>query len=573
MDSGYVLVCADETARRLAEEHFSTVVASLEEGVIVVGRDGVIESANPAAQRVLGVREEDMVGAMSTACELYDESNARIPEDHYAFVRTSRTGVPRNGWVVRLRRSDGRSVWLSLSCRPLAVENSLPAAVVVSFTDITERRAIAARLEHQATHDGLTGLANRALVVNRLDTPVRRRGTRCVLFLDLDKFKLINDSLGHTVGDQVLVVIGERISRNVRGEDLVGRLGGDEFVVIAEDVSTPETAAALAEKIREVVVRPVVLGGRQLHVDVSIGIVLAGPDDPRSGEDALRDADVAMYEAKTRGPGRYAFFDVDLRERMQRRLQLGEDLRDAVRDDLLSVVYQPIFDLRTGHVASAEALSRWTHPVHGAVSPMEFIQLAEESALINALGARVLSVAAMAIAGLHADGTRVELAVNLSPRQLDDPGLVPAVRRVLDATGLPPKALCLEITENALMRDPALAAETLTGLRELGVRLSIDDFGTGYSSLAQLRRLPLDQLKIDRSFVTALGESRDAETIVTSIIAMAHAVDLTVVAEGVENERQLAVLRRLGCDHVQGFLLGRPGPLQDLAEVGAREAS
>ncbi|HEX6351469.1 sensor domain-containing protein [Actinophytocola sp.] len=570
MDSGYVLVCADETARRRAEQYFSTVVASLEEGVVVVGRDGLVESANPAAQRILGVREEDMIGSLSTAGQLYDENNARIPEEHYAFVKTSRTGVPRNGWVVRLRRSDGRSVWLSISCRPLTVESSLPAAVVISFTDITESRAIAARLEHQATHDGLTGLVNRTLVVQRLNAPVRRRGTRCVLFLDLDKFKLINDSLGHAVGDQVLVVIGERLRRCVRAEDLVGRLGGDEFVVIAEDMDQPRKAAALAEKIRDVVAQPVVLNGRHLHVDVSIGIVLAGPEDTRSGEDALRDADVAMYEAKTRGPGRFAFFDVDLRERMQRHHQLGEDLRDAVRDDLLSVVYQPIIDLKTGAVASAEALSRWTHPVHGPVSPVEFIQLAEESALINALGAQVLSVAALAIAGLHADGMPIELAVNLSPRQLDDPELVPAVRQVLMRTGLPSDALCLEITENALMHDPTLAAQTLSRLRDLGVRLAIDDFGTGYSSLAQLRKLPLDQLKIDRSFVTALGESRDAETIVTSIIAMAHAVDLTVVAEGVETEGQLSVLRRLGCDHVQGYLLGRPGPLEALIEVNAQ---
>ena len=555
MDDGYVLVCADETARRRAEQHFTTVVASLEEGVLVVGSTGLIESANPAAERVLGIREESLVGSPTTVCPLFDERGVRLPESGYPCAQTRRTGLPQNGRVFRARRPDGRDIWLSISCRPLSHVNTYPASVVVSFTDITERRSIAARLEHDATHDGLTGLANRTLVIRHLTA---RTGTTSVLFIDLDKFKVINDSLGHTVGDKVLRIVGERLRRRVRGGDLVGRLGGDEFVVVARDISRLDLHG-LAEHLRDTVAAPVHVDGRQLHLDASIGIVTAGPDDPRSGEDLLRDSDVAMYQAKSQGRGRHVFFDIDLREKMQRRLQLEQDLRDAAANEQLSVVYQPIADLRSGRVVCVEALLRWTHPIHGAISPAEFIPLAEESDLINLVGDHVLRTTTGQVDLVRSRiGTNCHLAVNLSPRQLDDPRLVAAVQNVLRTTGIAPNTLCLEITENALMRDPAVAAGTLSALRDLGVRLAIDDFGTGYSSLAQLRRLPIDQLKIDMSFISALGECRDAEAIVRSIVMMAHAVNLTVVAEGVENARQLEVLRRLDCDQVQGFRIGKP---------------
>jgi diguanylate cyclase (GGDEF)-like protein/PAS domain S-box-containing protein len=555
MDTGYVLVCADETARRRAEQHFTTVVASLEEGVLVVGPTGLVESVNPAAERVLGLREERLVGSPTTVCPLFDEKGARLPESEYPCVQTRRTGLPQNGRVLRLRRPDGRDIWLSVSCRPLNQVNTYPAAVVVSFTDITERRSIAARLEHDATHDALTGLANRTLVIRHLTA---RTGTMSVLFVDLDKFKVINDSLGHTVGDKVLRIVGERLRRCVRGGDLVGRLGGDEFVVVARGISQHDVRG-LAEHLRNAVAAPVHVDGRQLHLDSSIGIATAGPDDPRSGEDLLRDSDVAMYQAKSEGRGRHVFFDVDLRERMQRRLLLEQDLRDAAANEQLSVVYQPIVDLSSGRVACVEALLRWTHPIHGAISPAEFIPLAEESDLINPIGDHVLRTTAGQAALVRSRiGADCHLAVNLSPRQLDDPRLVAAVQDVLRTTGIAPNTLWLEITENALIRDPAVAARTLSALRELGVRLAIDDFGTGYSSLAQLRKLPLDQLKIDRSFVSALGECRDAEAIVRSIVMMAHAVNLTVVAEGVEHACQLDVLRQLDCDQVQGFRIGKP---------------
>jgi diguanylate cyclase (GGDEF)-like protein/PAS domain S-box-containing protein len=573
MDVGYVLVCADETPRRRAEQYFTTVVAALDEGVIVVGPTGLVESANPAAERILAITENEVNGLPSALAELYDENGARIPGSEYPSAVLRRTGQPQIGRILRVNRADGSQIWMSLSCQSLNPDSDGPSGVVVSFTDITERRTMDARLAHDATHDALTGLANRTVAINRLDPAARARrpGFTAVLFVDLDKFKVINDSLGHGTGDKVLQVMGTRLSHGVRGGDLVGRLGGDEFVVIAHGMQDTTEAVALAGHLRETLSRPVVIEGRQLHIDASIGIVMAAADDARDGEDMLRDADLAMYQAKTQGRGQHACFDVELRERTQRRLRLEQDLREAPANGQLWMAYQPIVDLRTGRTTAVEGLLRWAHPRFGTIPPMEFIPLAEESDLIDVVGAHMLRTATEETVALRArHGTDLRLAVNLSARQLDNPNLVDDVRRTLDVTGLPPSALCMEITESTLMRDPAVAATALSALRELGVRLAIDDFGTGYSSLAQLLRLPLDTLKIDQSFVADLGRSKEADAIVTSIIAMAHAVDLSVIAEGIEEPRQLDVLRDLGCDLAQGYHLGRPVAAADLDLRGPR---
>jgi diguanylate cyclase (GGDEF)-like protein/PAS domain S-box-containing protein len=564
MNDGWVLVCADETARRRAEQNYRTVVASLDEGVLVMGPTGLIEAANPAACRILGVAETDLIGVPCHTLVLFTESGQWIPPDEMPSVRTRRTGVTHNGLVVRLRRPDGRDVWVSLTSRLLNPDDPTAAAVVTSFTDISESRAISARLAHDATHDPLTRLGNRTLVLDRLDVRTRRSAAT-VLFLDLDKFKVINDSLGHSVGDQVLRIVGERLRRCSGRADLVGRLGGDEFVVVTDEVTEPAEVRALAEHLRAALAEPIGVLGRQLHLDASIGVVLVDGADRRSAEDLLRDADVAMYQAKTLGRGRHHFFDVSLRERMQRRLRMEQDLRDAVHGGQLWPAYQPVVDLKTGEMVAVEALLRWTHPRHGAIPPAEFIPLAEESDLINVIGKEMLRATTRELASRRANqGLDLTLKVNISTRQLDDPHLVPAVQDALASTGLPASALCLEVTESALMRDQEAAGEVLAALRSLGVLLAIDDFGTGYSSLAQLRRLTLDTLKIDRSFITGIAESRDAEAIVTSIIAMAHAVDLTVIAEGVETAEQLDLLRKLDCDQAQGYHLGRPIPAAEL---------
>ncbi|MEV4706194.1 EAL domain-containing protein [Actinoplanes sp. NPDC049316] len=538
---------ASEAALRQAEQHYTTVVSALEEGVLVVGATGLVESVNPAAEQILGVTAADVAGSELCNSALMGPVG-----------QTRRTGRSQNGRAVRVRRPDGRQVWISLSCHPLNAETGAPYATVASFTDITEQRAIGQRLAYEASHDPLTGLANRALVMQRI-TAVRGTTRTAVLFVDLDKFKVINDSLGHAIGDKVLQVAGERLRRAVRGTDLVSRLGGDEFAIMAADVTGPDQVRSLAERVGAVLREPVVIDGRQLHIDASVGIVLAEPADLRTAEQLLRDADLAMYQAKTRGRGRHEFFDVALRERMQRRLGLEQDLRAATDNGELWVAYQPVVQLPTARMVGVEALLRWNHPVHGPISPVEFIPLAEESGLILEIGPHTLWETSHEVARRRAvTHPDLHVAVNLSPAQLDDPELTSTVRAALDSSGLPASALCLEITESMLMRDQAAATQRLNALRELGVRLAIDDFGTGYSSFAQLRRLPLDTLKIDRSFVNGLGESRDADAIVRSIIAMAHAVDLTVVAEGVETEQQLEVLQQFGCDLAQGFYFGRP---------------
>ncbi|MDR7304284.1 sensor domain-containing protein [Haloactinomyces albus] len=571
MEDGFVLVCADETARRRAERHFATVVATLDEGVIVVGATGLIESANPAAQRISGAEESEIVGSSPVSWPLFDEDGAGIPPEASPAMQTQRTGEPQNSRVVRLQRADGQSVWLALTSRPLMSDDQQPHSVVISFTDITESRAIREQLKQEATHDPLTGLANRTLILQQLSAALRcshRTQPMTVLFIDLDNFKVINDSLGHGVGDAVLRIAGERLQKAARHEDLVSRLGGDEFVVIAHGEISHEEVRSLTERLRDSLANPVTVQGRQIHLDTSIGIVLVPPEDARGAEDVLRDADVAMYRAKALGRGRYVFFDVALRERMQRHMQLEQDLRSAVQENQLRVAYQPLVDLRTNRMVGVEGLLRWNHPVHGTVSPGEFIPLAEESGLISHIGAHMLRTATRELAAQRdRNKLALQLNVNLSAHQLDDPRLLSTVREALAETGLPAHRLCLEVTESALMQDSAAATRVLRALRELGVLLAIDDFGTGYSSLAQLHSLPLDSLKIDRSFVARLGDSKDTEVIVTSIIAMAQAVGLTVVAEGAETARQLELLRDLGCNQAQGFYFGKPAPIDDLSEA------
>ncbi|MBA8824970.1 diguanylate cyclase (GGDEF)-like protein/PAS domain S-box-containing protein [Saccharopolyspora lacisalsi] len=572
MDEGFVLLCADETAQRRAEQHFAVVVTALDEGVLVLDPTGAITSANPAAQQILGTSETDIVGSSPVTWSLYDESGNELPPREHPSMYTQWSGQPQNSRVLRLRRPDGTSVWLAINSRPLMPGDQPPHSVVISFTDITESRAVHARLEQEATHDPLTGLANRTLVLQRLRTALQsstRKQSMAMLFVDLDQFKVINDSLGHNTGDKVLRTVGQRLNTAVRHDELVGRLGGDEFVVLthlgpSRDRSAHGEPRELAEKLRARLSEEITVADRSLHIDASIGIVLAPPNDTRTAEDLLRDADVAMYQAKECGRGRSAFFDVELRERMQRHMRLEQDLRGAVRNDQLWLAYQPVIDLRTDRTVAVEGLLRWTHPEHGTVSPGEFIPLAEESELINRIGGHMLSTAVHELAfhrGRCELSTR--LKVNLSVRQLDDPWLLTTVRQTLSDNDLPARTLCLEITESALMRDSAEATRVLHSLRELGVSLAIDDFGTGYSSLAQLQRLPLDILKIDRSFIAELEQSPGAENIVTSIIAMAHTMNLTVVAEGVETVEQLDLLRSLGCDQAQGYYLGRPAPARE----------
>ncbi|HKN92581.1 MAG TPA: EAL domain-containing protein, partial [Acidimicrobiia bacterium] len=400
---------------------------------------------------------------------------------------------------------------------------------------------------HQATHDPLTGLPNRSLVLDRLDQALfrseRTGGRVTVLFADLDRFKVVNDSFGHSVGDGVLLRISERLRAAVRPHDTVGRLAGDEFVVVCEDLADRE-ALDVAERIAAAVSEPILLGGRESVITASIGIAHADPGT--RAEDMLRDSDVAMYGAKERGRSRIELFDAEMRRRMIDRLEMERALRAAIAAGDLHLDYQPIVSFDDWRVTAVEALVRWEHPERGAVAPAEFVPLAEESGLILPLGRWVLGEACRQLAVWRAAGRpELRVTVNLSARQFADPDLIAAVAEALARAGLPPDALWLEITESVLMEEVKATADTLLALKRLGVHLAVDDFGTGYSSLSYLKRFPVDLLKIDRSFIAGLGTDPEDGAIVLAIVSLAQALRLGVVAEGVEYFHQLEALHRL----------------------------
>jgi diguanylate cyclase (GGDEF)-like protein len=423
----------------------------------------------------------------------------------------------------------------------------------------------------QAHHDSLTGLPNRTLVLERLSHALvraRRNDARvAVLFVDLDRFKLVNDSLGHSIGDEVLVEVADRLRASVREGDTVARLAGDEFVVLCEDVDGLEVLH-VAERVAQAVAQPIPLYGRDTVITASIGIAYADPSS--QAEDVLRDSDVAMYRAKERGRARIELFDRLMRKQTLERIEIEHALRRAMREDELRLHYQPIFSADPLELVAVEALVRWQHPDRGLVAPDEFIPIAEETGLIIPLGRWVLHQACSQLAAWRASDpglANLRVSVNLSAREFADPGLIGVVSEAVRSADIPPDALCLEITESVLMEEAEATVDTLQVLKSFGVHLAMDDFGTGYSSLSYLKRFPVDQLKIDRSFVDGLGTDPEDEAIVTAVVRLAQALSLHVLAEGVETEVQLAELRRLGCNSVQGHLLGRPHPPAGLVEV------
>jgi diguanylate cyclase (GGDEF)-like protein/PAS domain S-box-containing protein len=438
--------------------------------------------------------------------------------------------------------------------------------------DVTERKAQDARIEHLAYHDSLTGLPNRTMLMDRLGHALSQAQRLdqhvAVLFIDLDRFKLVNDSLGHHVGDQLLQEIARRLRATLRDADTVARVGGDEFQVVVTNVGGATGAARIAEKLMRALGEPFTLEGQELHVTASLGLSLF-PRDGDSGELLLKYADIALYEAKGEGRNAYRFFSPEMNAQAHGRLRLENDLRRAVERAELELHYQPQLDLASGEVCAVEALVRWRHPVRGLVHPNAFIPMAEETGLVLGIGEWVLNEACRQVAqwqreGLTENVTPLRVAVNISAHQLQRAGLDAAVRRALALSGLAPGCLELEITESSVMLDPLHAQSVLQSLRDLGVLLSIDDFGTGYSSLAYLKRLPLDRLKIDRSFIGGIPTDLDDAAIVETIIVMTHKLGLRVIAEGVETLEQRLQLVNQGCDEMQGFLLAHPVPAEDL---------
>jgi diguanylate cyclase (GGDEF)-like protein len=425
-------------------------------------------------------------------------------------------------------------------------------------------------LAHRVMHDPLTDLPNRALFLDRLELALarlqRHRASIAVLFIDLDNFKVVNDSLGHGAGDRLLIEMADRLCHAIRPADTIARFGGDEFVVLCEDIIQARDAVIVGQRIVDAAAKPFEIDGREMFVTASVGVALA-LDPEATPETLLRDADAAMYRAKERGPGRVEVFDEALRTRILERLELENGLRRAVQRGELCVHYQPEVSLVDGRVIGFEALLRWQHPDRGLLQPASFMQIAEETGLIVEIGAWVIDEACRQAAAWRANGSELDVAVNVSARQLMDRDIVDTVEGALERHGLPPEALCLEITESAVMRDPEVVLNTLALVKQLGVKVALDDFGIGFSSLSQLRELlPLHALKVDRSFINGLNDNRNS-AIVAAVVMMATTLGVTAIAEGVETEEQLKQARALGIDSSQGYFFTAPGPAETMSQL------
>jgi diguanylate cyclase (GGDEF)-like protein len=465
----------------------------------------------------------------------------------------------------------GRTVWTLWSVSASGDISTDNSNLIFQLQDITDKKIAEQKLQHEATHDALTGLPNRALFMRRLEDALDRSRNDSkyqvsVLFIDLDRFKYVNDSLGHLIGDQLLIGIADRLRDCMRPPDIVARLGGDEFMILVEGRYYTEKITRIAERIQRQFARPFDLYGQEVYSSASIGILRAS-ENHMTSEDVMRDADTAMYQAKRSGRSQHAVFDEKMHAAARETLLLETDLRKAVEKYEFEVQYQPIFSLKTGEVEGVEALARWYHPQLGEILPSKFIPLAEETGLIDPLGELVLDKACTEIGRVYeavAD-RRLKLSVNLSCRQFAQPFLVHQVKNILSRTGFPANRLKLEITETVFFEYQERAIEMLNQLRDLGIDLDIDDFGTGYSNLSYLVRLPISTLKIDRIFVDPINEKGANTEIVRTVIAMAKNLGLKVIAEGIETSAQLEALRMLECESGQGYLLARPMSADELA--------
>jgi diguanylate cyclase (GGDEF)-like protein/PAS domain S-box-containing protein len=554
--TGFLHVATDVTARKQAEEMLRKQSAAMQasmDGMGILNERLDFTYANEALARLFGFNDpHDIVG--KNLCDLYE------PPEQVRFVtiimpqvlQRGRWRGEASGW-----RRDGAQFPQEISLTLLD-----EGGFVCVVRDITERTYAEEQIKHLAYHDALTGLPNRLLFKDRVTVALshaqRDNSRLAVLFLDLDRFKVINDSLGHNIGDQLLQAVASRVQSCVRDSDTLARLGGDEFTLLLPGLVRSDDAAPIADKILDAVRLPFHIEGREFYITTSIGISLY-PEDGSDAESLIKNADTAMYQAKEQGRDNYQLFNAYVNARALQRITLEHGLRRALAADELEVHYQPIYDFRSGRISGMEALLRWTHPDLGPIPPAVFIPLAESTGAMVPIGAWVLRSACAQAKAWHEAGFRsLSLAVNLSVTQLHQGDLVERVRQILEETQLPPRLLELEITESSAMLSPETSIRTLYDLKKLGLRISLDDFGTGHSSLSYLKRFPIDTLKIDQSFVRDINSDPDTAAIVTAIIAMAHSLRLKVIAEGVELTEQANFLRRYGCDQMQGYLVKPP---------------
>ncbi len=562
---------AAQHARALgdSERRFHSAFSHAAIGMALVAPDGQVLQVNPALCNLLGRAEADVLGRRIAGFVHPDDVDTLT---HRLLNIDDQAGVD-TAVELRCRQPQGREVWLAMHSGYFSEREASAPCLILQAQDITARRDAELRLHHSAFHDSLTSLANRARFAERVAGAIERCRADplhrfAVMYLDFDRFKLINDTLGHGAGDQFLVTVASRIRHQVRPHDTVGRLGGDEFAILIEDRDAEQVAVTMAERLQHALRAPCTIAGTEISSSASIGITCSSTGYATPDE-VLRDADIAMYRAKAAGRARYALFDARLRAEIADQLHLETDLRRAIETDQIDLAYQPIHDLHTGKIVSYEALARWRHPGRGPIAPEIFIPIAEESGLIGALTDRMLTRACRQLkawqrrAGHHA---AIGMHVNVSGTDLCRASLISHVTSTLLANGLQPSQLTLEITETTLMKSLDVALETMNRLRQIGVGLSVDDFGTGYSSLSSLTTLPITSLKIDRSFVQGLHDGGQNSDIVQAIVTLGDALGKSVIAEGVETPAQLAHLRKLGCGFAQGFLLACPLSA-DVAEV------
>jgi diguanylate cyclase (GGDEF)-like protein/PAS domain S-box-containing protein len=572
----FVLRAEMATKLKATEQRFADTVEAAAIGIAHVDEAGRYLHANSFFCRLLGYTREEL---LELTVKLVSHPEDRNVADEMR-AKLHRGEISSFQVEKRYLRKDGSQVWVALTVSLQRDPAGRPLYDITIAQDISVRKQAEARVQYLATHDALTGLPNRVMfaeMVNHGIGSAQRHSWRCgVMFIDLDRFKQVNDSLGHEAGDALLREVSQRIKQTLRSSDVAARLGGDEFVVLLQELRSAEEAGVVARKLLSAVMAPVPIAGQDCRVTASIGISIF-PDDAGDEATLMKHADIAMYHAKEEGRNNFQTYDHVWGEQSLERMTLEAQLRGALEAQELSLHYQAKLNLSDHTICGVEALLRWNNAELGAVPPTRFIPIAEETGLILPIGRWVLRTACeQAVQWQRSGLPPVRVAVNLSPRQLSDPELLPALAGILRDTGLAPDLLELEVTESSMMHDAEQAVQVLTALKSMGVRLAIDDFGTGYSSLAQLNRFPIDTLKVDRSFIRNIPSDAEGRAIAEAIIAMGRTLKLTVVAEGVETDDQRVFLRDLACDQMQGYLFSKPVSADDFAELlrrGSAEAA